>query len=165
MIGSEAIPIPIGYRRVQKWEKEIRLEKQKKWGKEGTRMQAEWDAEAARRELDKPNPYLDEMRVIAANTQASAQPKWRSRRVEKRLNDSRQQCRKTLLNSGADPTLNVAEQIAELDGKITTQKNKHEEEWNAIQELKSSRDGQMSGFKEIIDKKKDVRAETLLSSG
>ena len=67
--------------------------------------------------------------------------------------------------SGADPTLNVAEQIAELDGKITTLKNKHEEEWNAIQELKSSRDGQMSGFKEIIDKKKDVRAETLLSSG
>ena len=46
------------------WEKEQRQEKQKKWAEQEALINAQWEAEQAQREMDKPNPYLDEMTLL-----------------------------------------------------------------------------------------------------
>lgn len=46
------------------WDRNQRVERQKKRNAENARMKAEWDAETARKELEKPNPYLDQTTLL-----------------------------------------------------------------------------------------------------
>lgn len=51
-------------KKFNEWEKAVRLEKQRIWREQEARSNAEWQAEAARKELERPNPYLDEITLI-----------------------------------------------------------------------------------------------------
>lgn len=46
------------------WEKEQRAERRRRQEAEWAKQQAEWDADQAKRELEKPNPYLNETTLL-----------------------------------------------------------------------------------------------------
>jgi len=46
------------------WEKEQRAERRRKQDAEWAKQHAEWDAEEAKRQLEKPNPYLNETTLL-----------------------------------------------------------------------------------------------------
>lgn len=46
------------------WEKEQRAERRRRQDLERQKQQAEWDAQEAQRELEKPNPYLNETTLL-----------------------------------------------------------------------------------------------------
>jgi len=46
------------------WEKEVRADRRRKQQAEWDKQRAEWEAEGAKRELEKPNPYLNETTLL-----------------------------------------------------------------------------------------------------
>jgi len=59
---------------------------------------------------------------------------------------------------GIDNTASFTDQTAQLEAAIKEKKTAHEEFYEKIQKLKTDRDSKMSGFSDLIDKKKKLKA-------